>query len=162
MIGNMYYFPMKIQNTNFAINQRSKMNQVDGNQPIARTDQHPLETIIEAKDPTLPPEPILMQRKIGPKQKQYKKERRDMMRRERHSLPYWHARLGHLSGLCRTISLGAVHGLPPSYSVLVDNRQPCWACIQSKQQKESHPTIIAPQKQEIGEMLHVDINFKSV
>ena len=155
MIGNMYYFPMKIQNTNFAINQRSKMNQVDGNQPIARTDQHPLETIIEAKDPTLPPKPILMQRKIGPKQKQYKKERRDMMRRERHSLPYWHARLGHLSGLRRTISLGAVHGL-------VDNRQPCWACIQSKQQKESHPTVIAPQKQEISEMLHVDINFKSV
>ena len=110
MIGNMYYFPMKIQNTNFAINQRSKMNQVDGNQPIARTDQHPLETIIEAKDPTLPPKPILMQRKIGPKQKQYKKERRDMMRRERHSLPYWHARLGHLSGLHRTISLGAVYG----------------------------------------------------
>ena len=60
MIGNMYYFPMKIQNTNFAINQRSKMTQVDGNQPIARADQHPLETIIEAKDPTLPPEPILM------------------------------------------------------------------------------------------------------
>ena len=84
------------------------------------------------------------------------------MRRERHSLPYWHARLGHLSGLHRTISLGAVHGLPPSYSVLVDNRQPCWAGIQSKQQKESHPTVRAPQKQEIGEMLHVDINFKSV
>ena len=37
----------------------------------------------------------------------------DLMHCERFLLKYWHGRISHLSGLQQTITLGAVHSLPP-------------------------------------------------
>ena len=162
MMGNMYYLPIKVQNSNYSgVTEHDHLPQVDKEHPKSRMDIHPLESIVEEKDPELVELPLRQQTQDLAKRK-YQKERRDLMRRERFLLKYWHGRTSHLSGLRRTITLGAVHGLPPSYSVLCDDRRPCWACIQAKQQKVDHPVVQTPTVQEVGELLCLDINFKPI
>ena len=78
--------------------------QVDKEHPKSHMDIHPLESIAEEKDPELVELPLRQQTQDLAKRK-YQKERHDLMCCERFLLKYWHGRIGHLSGLQRTITL---------------------------------------------------------
>ena len=62
MMGNMYYLPIKVQNSNYSgVTEHDHLPQVDKEHPKSRMDIHPLESIAEEKDPELVELPLRQQ-----------------------------------------------------------------------------------------------------
>ena len=76
-------------------------------------------------------------------------------------LKLWHQRHGHLSGLCRTIGVKAIHGLPPNYKDLIaDPDQVSDACIFVKNKMKPYHSGCHTFRC-CDEMLYIDLHEKS-